>query len=402
MFGQRLGTRGAVAHRHDRHAHVVQIPSGGRDLEAVRPVAIVGPAGIDDLDGRGFQHLGEMPLDIRRALVLLHVGHPALRPDVFADVFRPRLIRCKTLRQRNFRSDGAQIAHLSHELDAPLQAKGSMALARVQMHLGRNPPLAEFPVHERGARRGVRVDLPVVQAHRAGLFVEFEHVGQPHVRAVALTGGRGAGLAVRGGVGGRIDNRPVDIAREVIDRVDPLIRRRLAARCQQERQVRPGRHGDHTDFFRVEAPLGGLFPHKADRPLAVFPGGLPDGQSHGPGRPVHEVDALHAQFRKPFPPLFNQPHVAAVHITAAGDEDHAGAVRVRRFLEPLEIGDAVLVGVEIRKTGLVGHGCDLVRLRIGHLALGPDGHAFLGQQGSCQQEGDQGEGSFHGATGLSS
>ena len=343
-----------------------------------------------------------MPFDIGRALVLLHVGHPALRPDILADVFRPCLIRGKTVRQRDFRSDGAQISHLPHELDAPLQAESPVALARVQMHLGRNPPLAEFPVHERGARRGVRVDFPMVQAHRTGLFVEFENVGQPHVRAIPLAGGRSAGLAVRGGVGGRIDNRPVDMAREVIDLVDPLIRRRLAARGQQERQVRPGRHGDHADLFRVEAPLGGLFPHEADRPLAVFPGGLPDGQAHRPGRPVHEVDALYTQFRKPFPPLLDQPHVAAVHITAAGDKDHAGAVRVRRFLEPFQVGDAVLVGVEIRKAGLIGHGCDLVRLRIGHLALGPDGHAFLGQQGPCQQEGDQGEGSFHGITGLSS
>ena len=237
MLGKAFRTRGPVTHGHDRHPQVIEIAPGGRHLEASGVVAHVSAAGVDNLDGRSLELLREMPLDIGRAQRLLGIGHPAFRPDVFLDVLRATFIRRETVQQGHFRLDGAQETHLRHELDAPLEAEGAMSLVRIQVQFRRNAHLPELPVHQRGPHRGIRVDLTVVQAHRAGLLIELEHVTDRDIRAIALPKGWRTRLTVRGHIGRRVHDGPVDVAGGIVHLVDGRVRRRLRAGGEQEREV---------------------------------------------------------------------------------------------------------------------------------------------------------------------
>ena len=65
-------------------------------------------------------------------------------------------------------------------------------------------------------------------------------------------------------------------------------------------------------------------------------------------------------------PFFHEIDVAAVVVSASGNQDHAGPVGVGRFLIPFYIWHAMLVGVEPRCLGDIGHRCNLMRLEIRH------------------------------------
>ena len=99
-------------------------------------------------------------------------------------------------------------------------------------------------------------------------------------------------------------------------------------------------------------------------------------------------------------PHVDESHVAAVHVAATRYDDHAGPVRIRRFLEPLQVWNPVLVGIEAFPAGLVGHRGDLVPLRVRHLAFRPNGDALLRAQGQGQQEKKEGRCFFHGLIDL--
>ena len=135
-------------------------------------------------------------------------------------------------------------------------------------------------------------------------------------------------------------------------------------------------HADRADPLGLEAPFlrrGADEPHG---PLAVLPAAPVARGALRPRRAVDEVHALEAEVRETLLPHLDEPHVAAALVAAAGDEDHAPAVRVRRRGEPLEVGHPVCrapVGVRRR---LIRHRADLVLLEIGNLPLRPQRHAL--------------------------
>ena len=77
-----LRPRGAVLHDHNCHSLLIQVFPCGSDLKVLRTVEVVSASGIDNLDRRGLENSGNMPLDIRLALVRLGIRHLSLRPDI--------------------------------------------------------------------------------------------------------------------------------------------------------------------------------------------------------------------------------------------------------------------------------------------------------------------------------
>ena len=328
-----------------------------------------------------------MPLNVRCALVFLHIRHLAFGPDVFLDILAAVLVLHVPVTNVHARLQGAQEAHLRHEFHSPLEAKGAVALIRVQVKLGRNTHAAQLAVYQRGAGGSIGIPLSMMQAHGAGLFVKTEHFTKLNVRSVSFPGGLGAGFSICSGISRRIHYSPVDVAGNIVHLVNGSISRRLGTGGQQKCQVGAGRHGNHSNFLRVKAPLGRLPANHSYGPLAIFPGRLVDGKTHGTGSAVNKVDALDAQLGKLFVPHLNEPHVAANLVAATGDENHAGSVGVFRLFKPFQIGNPVFVGLEPLNLGLIGHGCNLMRLRVRHFALRPQRDAFLrAQQGAYQKD----------------
>ena len=266
-----------------------------------------------------------------------------------------------------------------------------MAFAGIEVKLSGYLALAQLAIDERGAIGRVLVVASVLQADGAGLGVELEDRGEADVRAVALARGRRALLAVGGDVGRGIEQRPVDVAGHGVELVDGRVGRRLRTGGEEQSQVRAGRHAYHAYLLGIETTLASLAAHHAHSALAVLPRRLIYGQSRRPRRAIYEVDALEAQLREAFAPPFDEAHVAAVVVGATGDENHAAAVPhiCRRRIEPLEIGHAVLVGLELRRTGLIGHGGNLMSLSVGHLALRPNRLALKGEDIKREADADQ-------------
>ena len=148
MLGQPFGPRRAVFHGHYRDAQCVEVAPGGGHFKAFRSVAHVGSARVDDLDGIGRALHGDVPLQVRRALVWLCVRHPALRPEVFLAVHRRDQVFGIAVRQGDFRFRRPQEAHLPHEFYTALKAEGSVSLSRIQMQFGRDAHPAQLPVNQ--------------------------------------------------------------------------------------------------------------------------------------------------------------------------------------------------------------------------------------------------------------
>ncbi len=142
MLGQPLRPGRTVFHRDDRHAQGIEVASGRRHFEAVRVVAHIGTAGIDDLDGIGRPVFGNVPFQIGGTLFFLKIGYPVLRPDVFLVTGYRDQVFGEAVRQCYFRLRFAQETHLGHEFDAALKAEGAVPFPRVEMQFGR---YAHFP-----------------------------------------------------------------------------------------------------------------------------------------------------------------------------------------------------------------------------------------------------------------
>ena len=67
--------------------------------------------------------------------------------------------------------------------------------------------------------------------------------------------------------------------------------------------MRSGGHRDRADLFRVEPARGGLGADEADGALAVLPGALVNREPLGAGCPVHQRNALAAEFGETLAPL---------------------------------------------------------------------------------------------------
>ena len=106
-------------------------------------------------------------------------------------------------------------------------------------------------------------------------------------------------------------------------------------------------HADHTDLLRIVSALRRVAADEADGALSVLPTAPVARRVLRPRRPVDEIDGLVAERRKAVAPRLDEPDVTAAGVAAARDEDHARAVRLGRFLEPLEVRHTVLLGLEV-------------------------------------------------------
>ena len=401
---QSCGTRRTVLHRDDRHALLVEIAAGGRDFEAVRIVARVASARIDDLNRLRLQVLRQVPLDVRRALVRLHVGHLALRPNVLLLVAAAREIARIALHQLDFGIDFAEIAHLAHELDRPaelLHVDGTVPAVRVKVQLGGNLHPAELPVELRRAVRRMLIFSAVEEAHGTRLRIELKGRVELHVRRVAVTRIRHR-KPVRQRIRHAHRKREVDVAGNVVRRIDLRVRGRQRARRQHHRKVRARRTAEDADPLGVESALlrrGSNEPHCA---LSVLPAGLVDGQPLRTGRAVPEPHAGDAVVEKQ---VFERPELRTVTratIRAAGNEDHARAVRIRRLFGPLEIRHPVRRAVKPGLLHLLRRRGNLILLEIRNLPLRPQRLNDARQQRGGRQTQDERQIIFHTIVHLSS
>ena len=189
-------------------------------------------------------------------------------------------------------------------------------------------------------------------AHRRGLLVELEDGVELRVHGLPVAR-VGRSDSVRHRVGDRAGDRPVDVARNVVELVDPLVGGGERARREQRREVRACGHRDGADSLGVEAALRRLGADHPDGTLSVLPCALVDRQPLRTRRAVHEVDALEAD----------------------------GGELLRPHLDPVEVWRRVLLL-------LVGHHRDLLVLRVWHPALRPDANP-LGERRPRKADGAQ-------------
>ena len=149
-------------------------------------------------------------------------------------------------------------------------------------------------------------------------------------------------------------------------------------------------HRYGTDLLWIEAALRRVAAHDPYGALTVFPGRAPYRQPFRARRAVNEVHALASNCREKFVPPLDEADIAAAFVGAAGDENHACAVRIRRRIEPLYVRFAMCRRVKPRSPRLVRHCPDLVRLCIGHLAFRPYLDALAGasnnRSGHCTNQ----------------
>ena len=219
-----------------------------------------------------------------------------------------------------------------------------------------------------------------MHADGAGVPIELEHRAQFYIGPITIAGGGCSRFPVGGYVSGRVGNGPVDVAGKLVDLVNRLIGRRFRTGSQQQGQMPAGRHAHRPDFLRIISPFFGLAADHAHRPLTVLPGTLVNGKALRTRGAVHKIHALHAKGGELLAPVFDQVHVAAILVGAAGNQDHAGPVGIGGFVEPFQIRHAIRIGIEILGLGDIGHGSDLMSLDIRHLAGGPDGLALPRKQ----------------------
>ena len=304
----------------------------------------------------------------------------------------------RSVHDGDFGFDRPEESHLRHEFDAALEAEGAVALVGIQVQLGRDAHLSQLPVEQGRSVRGIGIELAVVEADGTGLSVEGEDGAQRHVGAVAVPRGWDAGFSVRGRIGRGVGDSPVDVAGQLVEFVHGVIGPGLGTRGQQQGQMGAGRHRDDADLLRIEATHFRFAPYAAHRPLTVFPGRLVDGKARRPRRPVHEVHALDADFREFFLPVSDEPHVAAILIGAARDEDHAYPFLYSGIGrgEPVQIGVAERGRIEARCLDLIGHRGNLEGLCIRDTAFRPDIFPLLCRKRQAAEQGSENEQTFHG------
>ena len=225
----------AVFERDHGDSQGVEVSAHWSHLEIVRVIIFVAASGVDYLDGVGLELMGEVPLDVWFALVLLAARHIAFGPDGFfliaGTVFVGRVAVHKFL----FGLDGAEITHLGHELDSPLETICAVFLIGVEVEFGGNFTLAQFPVNQRGTIGGVGVLSSVVKADGAGVGVELEDFAYGHVAAISFAECRGAFfIGIGSDVCRCIGHRPVDVARHGIQFIYRFVCRSLRTGGQQQ------------------------------------------------------------------------------------------------------------------------------------------------------------------------
>jgi len=386
-------TRRAVFHRHNRHALLVQVTPRRRDFESVRIVAHVAAARVDDLDRLRLEFLRHVPLDIRHALVRLHIRHLAFRPDRLLEVFAASIVVQIAGHQIFFLAETPVKIHLAEVLGDTVEpvvvSRAVLALARVahetvgtvceEMDLGRDFHPAELAVNLRGAVRRIDVCPAVEERHRTRLRVELEHVRELDVDRVALAR-VGAGQSVRQRVGGVDRHGPVDVAGKLVEFVDRPIRRCQRARREQGRQVRARGEPERTDLLRVESSFFRVVADETDGALPILPSALVDRQPLRTRRTVGEAGANEPEFGELLRDPVNPHPVAATVITAAGNEQHASAVFLRRRVVPVEIRHCMLGRLESRRLHLLGGRRDLTGLEIRDLPFRPQRHPLPGER----------------------
>ena len=414
MLGERRGgTRGAVAHCHDRHTLLVQVAPRRGDFETAGAGAAVAAARPDHLDGARREVRGDVPLHVRHALVRLHARNRGSAPDLDHLVRGARRVGGVAVHERDLGLQFAEKAHLAQELDGAVETVSAVALVGIDVDFGGDLALAQLAVHAGRCERGIDVRPAVQQAHRRGLFVEGEGRIERDVRTIALAYVRAA-CAVRETVGEREDDGGVHMAWRLVQRVHGRVGGRKRARREKGPQVRSGGHGDGDDLFRVEAAFGGLRAHEADGALPVLPRALVDRKPLGARGAVHQVHALDSKRGQLLAPGVHQPHVAAGLVRPAGDEDDADvgldvllrprARLGRRGFGPFDKRFGVCGTVEAGGAGLVGHRGDLVALAVWHRAFRPKRLALAGNSRKRDADEEGGEDSGHdtGATAKTS
>ena len=344
----------------------------------------------------GLELMGEVPFDVGFALVFLAVRHLAFRPDGFFLVACAVLIGRVAVHNLLLRLQGAEIAHLGHKFHSPLEAERSVRLVGVEMEFGGNFTFAQLPVDQRRTIGGVGVLASVVKAHRAGVAVELEDLADGNVSAISFAGRRDAFFV---GIGSDVcrcvGDSPVDVAGNGIQLIYRFVCRSFRTGGQQQGEVPACRHPYRSYLFRVETTLFGFAADHTHSPLAILPGSLVVGDTLRTGGAVYEIYALHAQLGEFLVPHLDQPNIAAVVVTAAGNQDHTRSVGVGRLFEPLQIRDTVLVRVEAFRLGNIRHSGNLMGLGIRHLADRPNILAFPRTELQGDENEDKGENLFH-------
>ena len=75
----------------------------------------------------------DVPFDVGSALILLHIRHLTIGPNVFLDIFVAVIIIWEAFHEVFFWSKRTKQAKLLKKLYSALQAKGSMSFARIEM-----------------------------------------------------------------------------------------------------------------------------------------------------------------------------------------------------------------------------------------------------------------------------
>lgn len=176
---------------------------------------------------------GNVPLKIRRALLLPGVRHLAFRPYILLGMSSAGLIGSKAGHQVHLGLESPHKTHLAHKFHTALEAEGSVALVGIEMQLGRDAHTAQLSVNQCRTIGSIRVLATVVKAHRASLLVELEAIAQRHIGTVAFSGGGATVFAIGRHIRGSIDDGPIDMAGNVIEGINTIVRGSLLTSCKQ-------------------------------------------------------------------------------------------------------------------------------------------------------------------------
>ena len=341
VLRQASRARAAVVEVHDGQALFDEIALDGNDLEVARLVEVVSTACVENQDSVRRAVLGKMPFDpwirvVARPLMLggLVVWRLALGPYVLdLDRLRLRVVVGKAGKDAHQAGEIAKKTLLPHELDAALERvrrKRFVPAVGVEMDLGIGQPHAvrrlyhaDLAVDPRGGERARdRVDSAVEKAGGGGLRVEpDDRIDRQGVSEDTRRRNR---------------HREVDVAGDVVHRIDLRVRGGLRARGEEQREVRARGVAHYADLVGAVSALRRGLAHEAHGALSVLPRNLVGGKP-ARARPrvkPHAGDAVREKL------LFERTELRAVangRIVAAGDDYHARADIRRRFGGPFEI-----------------------------------------------------------------
>ena len=215
-----------------------------------------------------------------------------------------------------------------------------------------------------------------MQRHRAGFGIEFQHIGETHIGAIALPSGGCTVFGIGSDISRSKHYGPIDVARNGVEGVDGLIGSGERIGGKQQSQVRTCRHGYCAYLLGVETTLLSLVAHHAHCTLGIFPRCLIDGETLGARGAIHQFHALYALAGEAFGPLVEQVDIATRLVRSARDKYHASICShlLVGAGHPLNVSHAVLIGIVVGKGFFIVHHRHLMRLAMRHFAGGP--HEF--------------------------